>query len=32
MGQVLCGNTLQLPLLVNDLLHMHEGFQASACT
>ena len=28
MGQVLCGPTLHLPLLVNDLLHMNAGYQS----
>ena len=27
-GQVLCSPTLQLPLLVNDLLHMPGGYQS----
>ena len=27
MGKVLCSPTLQLPLLVNDLLHMPAGYQ-----
>ena len=28
MGQVLRGPTLQLPLLVHDLLHTHAGYQS----
>ena len=28
MGQVLCGPTLLLPLLVNDLLHMYAGYHS----
>ena len=28
MGQVLCGPTLQLPLIVIVLLHMNAGYQS----